>query len=159
MAELETLVAAAPSAEEGTSTVLRVLVLAELVDPTRLFVTLGEAGAAELMARHDRTARGLLARFNGLEVAKSDGFLLLFERPAEAVGYALAYHQALAELAPEEDRGGSRGATRRRGASMRNASSAGSGTDGSSSRSYAPKGAARPALRVEPQVTGRLRLA
>ncbi|MEE8525706.1 MAG: protein kinase, partial [Thermoanaerobaculia bacterium] len=53
----------------------------------------------ESSARHDRIARDLIARFDGVEIEKADGFLLLFERPAEAVGFALAYHNGLAELA------------------------------------------------------------
>lgn len=63
----------------------------------------GDGHAVALAARHDRMARDLLARFGGLEVDKQDGFLHLFERAADAVGYALAYHQALARLSQEAD--------------------------------------------------------
>ena len=49
-------------------------------------------------------ARDLLARHQGQEIDKTDGFLLLFDRPVEAVRYALAYHDALAALSTEEHR-------------------------------------------------------
>ncbi len=79
--------------------VLKTLLVSDLVDSTRLVEQLGDKQAARLFKRHDRLARDLLARFGGREIDKTDGFLLLFERPFEAVRYALAYHQALAELA------------------------------------------------------------
>jgi TolB-like protein len=59
---------------------------------------MGDAAAADLLARHDRIARDLLASFDGREIDKSDGFLLLFERPIEAVRFALAYQTGLREL-------------------------------------------------------------
>ena len=40
----------------------------------------------------------MLSTFNGQEIDKSDGFLLLFERPVEAVRFALAYQTALRAL-------------------------------------------------------------
>ncbi|MFN7940255.1 MAG: tetratricopeptide repeat protein [Thermoanaerobaculia bacterium] len=80
---------------------LKTLVLTDLVDSTRLVEKLGDLRAAELSARHDRAARALLERFGGREIDKTDGFLLLFERPIFAVGFALAYHESLAKLAAE----------------------------------------------------------
>ena len=53
---------------------------------------------AELWAVHDRLARDLLRTWRGREIDKSDGFLLLFAHPEDAVGYALAYHRALSTL-------------------------------------------------------------
>ena len=52
---------------------------------------------AEVWACHDRVARGLLAQWQGREIDKSDGMLALFESADAALGYALAFHQALAE--------------------------------------------------------------
>ncbi len=89
------------SADQG-SAVIRVLVMTDLVDSTRLIEWLGDSRAFDVAARHDRVARDLLARHNGLEIDKSDGFLLLFERPADAVAHALAYHQALVRLSQDE---------------------------------------------------------
>ncbi|MCP3964379.1 MAG: protein kinase [bacterium] len=78
------------------------LMLTDLVDSTDLVNRLGDLKAMELSARHDHMARSLLARHGGREIDKSDGFLLLFERPIEAVHFALEYHSALAELSAEE---------------------------------------------------------
>lgn len=102
LADLPTLCGLRPPAE-GSSAVIRVLVSSEIVGWTARVRRLGDARAAELTARHDRAARDLLGRYGGLEVDKADGFLLLFERPADAVGYALAYHQALARLFQDEE--------------------------------------------------------
>ena len=80
---------------------LKTLLLTDLVESTRLVERLGDAKAHEILVRHDRLARDLLERWGGREIDKSDGFLLLFQRPSEAVEYALAYHAALRELSAE----------------------------------------------------------
>jgi len=77
---------------------IRTLLLCDLVASTKLVERLGDAAAADLLARHDRIARDLLPAFNGREIDKSDGFLLLFDRPIEAVRFALAYQARLREL-------------------------------------------------------------
>ncbi len=93
----------APRVEtEPGNSVLRVLVLTDLVDSTKHLETLGDVRMAELSGRHDRMARDLLVRYDGLEIDKTDGFLLLFERPGDAVTYALSYHQALHRLSQNE---------------------------------------------------------
>lgn len=84
-----------------TRSVLRTLLLFDLVDSTRLIDRLGDRRALELMSRHDRATRALLPEYDGYEVDKSDGFLLLFERPADAVGFALEYHEMTRELSEE----------------------------------------------------------
>ena len=61
-------------------------------------------GAGRLQARHDRLTRDLLLRFDGREIEKARRFLLLFERPIDAVRYSLAYHEAVAALAMELDK-------------------------------------------------------
>ena len=55
----------------------------------------------EVLSRHDRLVRDLLARGGGLEIEKADGFLLLFDRPADAVRYALEHQTALGRLGEE----------------------------------------------------------
>lgn len=68
--------------------VVRVLVMTELT---------GTEGA-----RHPQAARDALARFGGLEAEGSErGFLWIFERPIDALCFALAYHEAVAQLARE----------------------------------------------------------
>ncbi len=81
--------------------VITTLLVTDLVDSTRMVATLGDTRASQVAMRHDREARDLARRFKGLEIDKTDGFLLLFERPIDAVAYALTYHQTLASLTRE----------------------------------------------------------
>ena len=76
---------------------IRTLLLCDLVARTQLVERLGDAAAADLIACHDRLARDPLAAHGGREIDKSDGFLLLFERPIEALRFALAYQARLRE--------------------------------------------------------------
>jgi predicted ATPase/tetratricopeptide (TPR) repeat protein/class 3 adenylate cyclase len=76
----------------------RALLFTDVVDSTRLTERLGDARAAQLWAAHDRKARELLAAHGVREVERTDGFFLLFDRAADAASFALAYHEALAEL-------------------------------------------------------------
>ena len=84
-------------------TVVRALLLTDVVDSTALVERLGDARAATVWRAHDRVARDLLPAHHGLEIDKTDGFLLLFESAAHAVQYAVAYHQGLAELSASLD--------------------------------------------------------
>jgi TolB-like protein/class 3 adenylate cyclase/tetratricopeptide (TPR) repeat protein len=77
---------------------IRTLLLCDLVASTQLVERIGDAATADLLARHDRVARDLLSTCNGKEIDKSDGFLLLFERPIEAVRFALAYQAKIRDL-------------------------------------------------------------
>ena len=75
---------------------LQALLLTDVVDSTRLAEALGDAAMAAVWTAHDRIARDLLPIWRGREIDKTDGMLLLFDQVADAVGYALAYHRALA---------------------------------------------------------------
>lgn len=79
---------------------VRALLLTDVVDSTKLSEALGDAAVAVLWAAHDRLARDLLPSWRGREIDKTDGMLLLFETAPDAVAYAVAYHQGLAELSP-----------------------------------------------------------
>lgn len=83
--------------------VITTLLVTDLVDSTRLVTALGDRRTAKAWARHDRLVRDMLPRFKGQEIDKSDGFLLLFDRPIDASRYALAYHEALVDLSKELD--------------------------------------------------------
>lgn len=86
---------------------IRALLLTDVVDSTKLSEKLGDHAMAEVWVSHDRVARDLLAVWRGREIDKTDGMLLLFDEAADAVRYALAYHQALASLpAPLKARAG-----------------------------------------------------
>ena len=80
---------------------LKTLLVTDLVDSTKLTEKLGDRHAGEIYERHDRLARDLLLRFGGREIAKADGFTLIFERPIDAVCFALVYHDELAALSQE----------------------------------------------------------
>ena len=75
---------------------LRTLVLCDLVDCTALVERLGDRKGAAFMQQHDRFARDLVHVIGGREIDKTDGFLLMFERPIQAVAFALAYQRAAA---------------------------------------------------------------
>ncbi len=90
----------APVLESG-GTVVKTLMVSDLVGSTRLVERLGDEHSALLFERCNRLARDLLAEHGGQEIDKTDGYLALFERPVEAVRFALAYHQGLAELSAE----------------------------------------------------------
>jgi putative peptide modification system cyclase len=87
-----------PDVREGGIAVLRALVLCDLVDATALLALLGDQAAAELMRRHDRLSHALMQRCGGREIDRTDGFLVVFERPVQAIDFALNYHRALAEF-------------------------------------------------------------
>jgi len=74
---------------------IQTLLLCDLVASTQLVERLGDVAAADLLGQHDRLARNLLSTFNGREIDKSDGFLLLFERPVEALRFAVAYQSGI----------------------------------------------------------------
>ena len=77
----------------------RALLLTDVVDSTQLSLRVGDAEMARLWVAHDRAARDLLPVWHGREIDKTDGMLLLFDTASDAVGYALAYQQALSQLA------------------------------------------------------------
>ncbi len=89
--------------EGAAEPALCTLLLLDLVESTALVDRLGEKRAAELIRRHDRLARDLMRRHRGREIDKTDGFLVLFERPIQACAFALEYQRRLAELARLED--------------------------------------------------------
>ncbi|MEM7352513.1 MAG: winged helix-turn-helix domain-containing protein [Acidobacteriota bacterium] len=90
----------APILEPG-GTVVKTLLVSDLVNSTKLVERLGDERSALLFERCDRLARDLLAEHDGQEIDKTDGYLALFERPVAAVRFALDYHRVLADLSAE----------------------------------------------------------
>jgi class 3 adenylate cyclase len=80
---------------------IKTLLLADLVDSTSIVDQLGDVKAAAILSRYDRIARDLLSKLGGREIDKTDGFLLLFDRPIDAVRYALEFHEALQSFSEE----------------------------------------------------------
>ena len=57
----------------------RALLLTDVVDSTQLNEQLGDAVMGPLWKSHDSSARDLMQAWRGQEVARSDGFLVVFE--------------------------------------------------------------------------------
>ncbi len=75
--------------------------MTDLVDSTRLVEKLGDRAASGVFGQVDSAARELLEQHGGREIDKTDGFLMLFERPVDAVLYALEFHRCLAGLSED----------------------------------------------------------
>ncbi|SKA00291.1 putative peptide modification system cyclase [Novilysobacter spongiicola] len=89
----------ASSAESATGVPqLRTILLTDLVDSTGWVERLGDGPAAELFRAHDRLVLQLQERWRGRLIDRSDGMLLLFERPIDGLGFAIDYNRGLREL-------------------------------------------------------------
>jgi putative peptide modification system cyclase len=77
---------------------LRTLLLTDLCDSTELVERLGDTSAAELFREHDGLVLQLQQQWRGRLIDRSDGLLLLFERPIDGLGFALDYQQGLRDL-------------------------------------------------------------
>lgn len=71
------------------------IVLLDLIGSTAFVQKVGAKVAAQWFQIHDRMARNLVYRYEGREIDRSDGFLLSFERPVDAVNFALAYQKTI----------------------------------------------------------------
>ena len=80
---------------------LRTLLLTDLCDSTTLVERLGDGPAAELFREHDRLVLQLQQQWRGRLIDRSDGLLLLFERPIDGLGFALDYERGLREIGRE----------------------------------------------------------
>ncbi len=82
---------------------VRTLLLTDMVDSTGLVERLGDNAAADLFRAHDRVVLELQQRWRGRLIDRSDGLLLIFERPIDALGFALDYVRGLRELGRERE--------------------------------------------------------
>lgn len=94
--------------ERGDMVTLRerklAIVLLDLVGSTAFTQKVGARRAAEWLQYHDRLARSLLYRFRGREIDRSDGFMLSFENPLDAVNFALLYQRDIPQKTKLETR-------------------------------------------------------
>ena len=81
-------------------TELRALLLTDVVDSTKLSQRIGDAEMARLWAAHDRAARDLLPSGAAARSTRPTACCCCSTQRADAVGYALAYQQALSALVP-----------------------------------------------------------
>ncbi|MGO4550831.1 putative peptide modification system cyclase [Lysobacter sp. 2RAF19] len=84
--------------DPASSPQVRTLLLTDLCDSTLLVERLGDTPAAALFRAHDRLVLELQQRWRGRLIDRSDGLLLLFERPVDGLGFALDYARGLREL-------------------------------------------------------------
>ena len=99
---MDTPVGHPPQSDPASVTpMLRTVVLADLADSTQFIERLGDAPAAALLQRLDLQIRDLLVFTNGRLIDKADGLLALFERPVQAVDFALRYQHALRDLSAD----------------------------------------------------------
>ncbi len=81
---------------------LRAVLLADLVDSTAFVAAFGDERAARALQRLDLQIRDLLEFTGGRLIDKADGLLAIFERPIQAVDFALRYQQALRQFSVNE---------------------------------------------------------
>src|SRR4051812_36966208 len=91
----------ASAKSERPEALLRAVLICDLIESSALVERLGDRAAADLMSRHDRLARAAMQRHGAREVDKTDGFLLLFDRPIQAISFALEYQRDLRALAKQ----------------------------------------------------------
>lgn len=78
--------------------VIRALLLTDLCDSVSLVERIGDVASAELFRSHDLLVLELQQRWSGRLIDRSDGMLLVFERPLHAIGFALDYMAGLDAL-------------------------------------------------------------
>ena len=71
------------------------IVLLDIIGSTAFVQQVGARKAAVWLQYHDRLARSLLYKFEGREIDRSDGFLMSFQRPIDAVNFGLLYQQTI----------------------------------------------------------------
>src|SRR6185437_10968374 len=91
-----------PGSSRMATPQLRTLVVCDIADSTALVERMGDQNAANIIRKHDRLARALIEQHRGREIDKTDGFLLLFDRPIQAAAFALAYQRGLKHLSAAE---------------------------------------------------------
>lgn len=89
---------AEPAQQPASMPQVRTLLLTDLCESTTLVERLGDALAAALFREHDRLVLELQQRWRGRLIDRSDGLLLLFERPIDGLGFALDYMRGLHEM-------------------------------------------------------------
>ena len=88
----------APESERELATIL----FTDLVGSTEKAAAVGDAAWTSLLAAHDAAIRDALARYGGVEVdSAGDGFLALFDGPANGIRCALAIRDVVRELGLE----------------------------------------------------------
>ena len=91
-----------PLSTAPVTPMLRTVLLCDIVESTALVERLGDMRAVALLKRHDQLLRQLMELCHGQLIDKADGVLALFERPIQALDFALRYQRGLRELGAVE---------------------------------------------------------
>lgn len=81
---------------------LRAVLVCDIVESTALVERLGDVRAAGFLQKHDQLMLQAMKLCHGQLVDKADGVLALFERPIQALDFALRYQRGLYELGKSE---------------------------------------------------------
>lgn len=71
------------------------IVLLDIIGSTAFVEKHGARRSAIWLQYHDKLTRSLLYKFSGREIDRSDGFMLSFERPIDAVNFCLHYQNTI----------------------------------------------------------------
>ena len=77
---------------------LKALLFTDLCDSLGLVERLGDSRAAEVFQQHDRLVLALQQQWHGQQIDRADGVFMLFDRPIDALGFALDYQRELLEI-------------------------------------------------------------
>ena len=80
------------------------LVLLDIIGSTAFVQKNGAKVAAAWFQVHDRLTRSLVYKHQGREIDRSDGFLLSFDDPLDAVNFALRYQEKIPSKTPFKTR-------------------------------------------------------
>jgi class 3 adenylate cyclase len=101
-AEVEAFIESVRHEEAELDRVLATVLFTDMVGSTDKACAVGDACWSELLEKHDRAVRALLARFRGREIKTTgDGFLATFDGPARAVKCAQEICAAMKPLGLE----------------------------------------------------------
>ena len=89
-------------ARSPATPVLRTVLLCDIVDSTAMVERLGDQRAATLLQRHDVMLRQLVTLCHGQLIDKADGVLAVFERPIQALDFALRYQRGLLDIGRDD---------------------------------------------------------
>lgn len=74
---------------------LKALVLLDIVESTKFIERHGSMRASKVFFMHDNLVRTLIYKYEGTEIDKTDGFLIIFDRAIDGVNFAMAYHKTI----------------------------------------------------------------
>lgn len=74
---------------------LKALVLLDIVESTKFIERYGSLRASKVFFSHDKLVRTLIYKYEGTEIDKTDGFLIIFDRCIDGVNFAMAYHSTI----------------------------------------------------------------